>query len=309
MLTKLFEGGDPFLMTYGGKYYIYCTTENNRKLESANAFDTEKDGNDGFYVYESEDLINWANKGLCLDKKNVVGNRWFWAPEVSYYNGKFYMLYSAEENLAIAVSESPTGPFVKLTDGWLRNRTIDGHLLFDDDGSIYIYFADLKNNNRIFAGKMSADLTEIEYECENVLIEATEPWETLDCRVAEGPFVLKHNGLYYLSYSVNHTRCEDYAVGYAVSDKPFGPFVKAENNPILHKPADLVGTGHHSFMPTTDKDKFICAFHCHSENPDNFKPRMVCLSAAGFEKQQGKPDRLCISGFQKRKSTRGYFGG
>lgn len=294
MLTRLFEGGDPFLMTYGGKYYIYCTTENNRKLESANAFDTEKDGNDGFYVYESEDLINWANKGLCLDKKNVVGNRWFWAPEVSYYNGKFYMLYSAEENLAIAVSESPTGPFIKLTDRWLRNRTIDGHLLFDDDGSIYIYFADLKNNNRIFAGKMSADLTEIEYDCENVLIEATEPWETLDCRVAEGPFVLKHNGLYYLSYSVNHTRCEDYAVGYAVSDRPFGPFVKAENNPILHKPADLVGTGHHSFMPTADKDKFICAFHCHSGNPDNFKPRMVCLSAAGFEKQNGKPDKLKV---------------
>ena len=294
MLTRIFEGGDPFLMTYGGKYYIYCTTENNRKLESANAFNTEKDGNDGFYVYESEDLINWENKGLCLDKKNVVGNRWFWAPEVSYYNGKFYMLYSAEENLAIAVSESPTGPFVKLTDGWLRNRTIDGNLLFDDDGSIYIYFADLKNNNRIFAGKMSANFTEIEYECENVLIEATEPWETLDCRVAEGPFVLKHNGLYYLSYSVNHTRCEDYAVGYAVSDKPFGPFVKAENNPILHKPADLVGTGHHSFMPTADKDKFICAFHCHSGNPDNFKPRMVCLSAAGFEKQNGKPDKLCV---------------
>lgn len=294
MLTRLFEGGDPFLMTYGGKYYIYCTTENSRKLESANAFDTEKDGNDGFYVYESDDLINWENKGLCLEKKNAVGDRWFWSPEVSYYNGKFYMLYSSEENLAIAVSESPTGPFVKLTGGWLRNRTIDGHFLFDEDGSIYIYFADLKNNNRIFAGKMSADLTEIEYECENVLIEATEPWETLDCRVAEGPFVLKHNGLYYLSYSVNHTRCEDYAVAYAVSDKPFGPFVRAENNPILHKPADLVGTGHHSFMPTADKDKYICAFHCHSGNPDNFKPRMVCLSAAGFEKQQGKPDKLKV---------------
>ena len=294
MLTRLFEGGDPFLMTYGGKYYIYCTTENNRKLESANAFDTEKDGNDGFYVYESEDLINWVNKGLCLEKKNAVGDRWFWTPEVSYYNGKFYMLYSSEENLAIAVSKSPTGPFVRLTDWWLRKRTIDGHLLFDDDGSIYIYFADLKNGNRIFAGKMSADLTKIEYECENVLIEATEPWETLDCRVAEGPFVLKHNGLYYLSYSVNHTRCEDYAVGYAVSDKPLGPFVRAGNNPILHKPADLVGTGHHSFMPTADKDKFICAFHCHSENPDNFKPRMVCLSAAGFEKQQGKPDKLKV---------------
>ena len=139
-------------------------------------------------------------------------------------------------------------------------------------------------------GKMSADLIKIEYECENVLIEATEPWETRDCLVAEGPFVLKHNGLYYLSYSTNHTRSEDYAVGYAVSEKPFGPFVKAENNPILHKPGKLVGTGHHSLMPTADKDKFICAFHCHSGNPDNFKPRQVCLCEAEFVTEQGKDE-------------------
>lgn len=48
MLTRLFEGGDPFLMSYGGKYYIYCTTENGRKLEVPNAFDTEKTGTTDF---------------------------------------------------------------------------------------------------------------------------------------------------------------------------------------------------------------------------------------------------------------------
>lgn len=294
MLGKLFEGGDPFLLAYGGKQYIYCTTENGRKLESPNAFDTDKNGNDGFYVYESTDRIRWENKGLCLEKKNVLGERWFWAPEVSYYRGRFYMLYAAEENLAVAVAESPTGPFVRLSAGWLRNRAIDGHLLFDDDGSVYVYFVDLKNNNRIFAGKMSDDLTSMEYEWENPLIEATESWETRDCLVAEGPFVLKHQGLYYLSYSANHTRSEDYAVGYAVAEHPFGPFVKAEENPILHRPGTLVGTGHHSFMLTENPDRLICAFHCHSGNADNFKPRMVCLSAAGFEKRCGKPDRLCV---------------
>lgn len=257
-------------------------------------FDTEKDGKDGFYVYESEDLKHWENKGLCLKKQNAVGEKWFWAPELSYYNGKFYMVYAAEENLAIAVSEKPIGPFVKLTDGWLRKRTIDGHLLFDDDGSIYLYFVDLKDGNRIFAGEMSSDLTKIKYECDNVLIEAEKPWETVDCRAAEGPFVIKHNGLYYLSYSVNHTRSEDYAVGYAIPDKPFGPFVKADNNPILHKPNGLVGTGHHSFMLTEDKNKFVCAFHCHSDVNDNFKPRKVCISAAEFVKNGEKPDKLCI---------------
>ena len=119
-LTRIFSGGDPFLMRHNGKYYIYCTTENSEKLQSPNAFNTEKDGRDGFYVYQSEDLVHWGNKGLCLSKENVIGDKWFWAPEVSYYNGKFYMVYSANEHPAIAVSDSPTGPFEKHSDGCLR---------------------------------------------------------------------------------------------------------------------------------------------------------------------------------------------
>ena len=32
----------------------------------------------------------------------------------------------------------------------------------------------------------------------------------------DAPFVIKHKGLYYLTYSANHTRCVDYCAGYAV---------------------------------------------------------------------------------------------
>ena len=136
--TGLFSGGDPFLMKHGGKYYIYCTTENGERLESPNAFNTDKDGKDGFYVFQSKDLAHWENKGLCLSKEDVMGDRWFWAPEVSYYKGKFYMVYTAQEHLAVAVSDNPTGPFKKHSEGWLRDKpAIDGHLLFDDRG-IYL---------------------------------------------------------------------------------------------------------------------------------------------------------------------------
>lgn len=283
-LTRIFPGGDPFLMKYNDYYYIYCTTENGEKLQSPNAFNTDKDGKDGFYVYQSEDLIHWENKGLCLSKEDAVGERRFWAPEVSYYNGKFYMVYVAEEHLAVAVSDYPTGPFIRHSEGWLRDEpSIDGHLLFDDSG-IYLYYVRLDGGNRIFVAKMSDDLKQIEYEYENELISAQEDWETIDCLVAEGPFVIKHNGLYYLLYSCNHTRSEDYAVGYAVSDCPTGPFAKYENNPILHKNGMVKGVGHNSLMPTDDENNFICAYHCHSDNPNNFKPRMVCLCDAQFEK-------------------------
>lgn len=81
MLTRLFEGGDPFLMLYGGKYYIYCTTENDRKLEVPNAFDTEKNGNDGFYVYVSNDLKTWKTKDFVLIRKTPWASGGFGHPK------------------------------------------------------------------------------------------------------------------------------------------------------------------------------------------------------------------------------------
>lgn len=90
------------------------------------------------------------------------------------------MVYTADEHPAIAVLDSPTGPFKKLTDNWLREKhAIDEHLLFDDDGSIYLCFAVLENGNQIRVAKISNDLKSIEWEHNDVLIKAEEPWETI----------------------------------------------------------------------------------------------------------------------------------
>lgn len=280
---RLFEGGDPFLTEHGGFYYIYCTTENARKLENPNAFDTEKNGVDGIYVHRSKDLQKWENCGLCLRKEDVIGEKWFWAPEVSYYRNRFYMVYAAEEHLAIAVSDSPTGPFKRYSDGWLmENHAIDGHLMFTSDG-VYLYYVGFDHANVIYAAKLSDDLMTVEYKNPVALIRAEADWEKKDGLVAEGPFVIQHKGLYYLTYSCNHTRSKDYAIGYAVSNDPFGPFRKYEGNPILHRYGAIEGTGHGSFLQVAD-NRYLFAYHCHSVNPDNFKPRMVCICEAGFEK-------------------------
>lgn len=283
---KLFAGGDGFVLEHGGSYYVYCTTENDLPAFTPEYpfFETYKDGRDGIEVHVSKDLTTWENKGYCLEKgENVLGTHGFWAPEVSYYNGRFYMVYTADEHVAIAVSDAPEGPFVKHTDGYLLDRTaIDGHLFFDDDGEIYLYYVCFNNDNHICVAKMSKDLRTVEEAYDEVLIEATEPWERIDCKVAEGPFVLKHGGLYYLTYSANHTRCADYAMGYATSSSPTGPFEKSKSNPILHRFDDIVGTGHHSFMPTDDENRYICIYHCHGGNISGFKPRKICFAEAEF---------------------------
>lgn len=143
---------------------------------------------------------------------------------------------------------------------------------------------------------MYDDLKSIEKNYNAVLIEATEKWETVDSKIAEGPFVLKHNGIYYLTYSANHTRCQDYAVGYAVSESPFGPFDKSKSNPILHRFDDIVGTGHHSFMPTDDENKYICIYHCHGGDISGFKPRKICFAEAEFVHNENENvDELVIN--------------
>lgn len=275
-----FPAADPFILLFDNKYYLYFTNEEGIQ--------------DGYYVYESSDLINWENKGYCLKNIDVKGDKWFWAPEVIYYKNKFYMVYSSEEHLGIAISNSPLGPFKQENKKWLfDDLAIDGHFFLDDDGSIYLYYVKLDGQNKIYVAKMNGDLLSIDRESEKLLIVAEEEWETKDCLVTEGPFVLKHNNKYYLTYSANHTRSADYAIGYAVSSSPLGPFIKYKDNPILSKNNRFNGLGHHSFTTSKDKNEIIIACHSHYSK-EEFKPRMLCLSCAEFVKDNNNEDILII---------------
>ena len=95
------QGADPFILLHDGKYYHYATNDP-----------------DGYRVLESEDLVNWTDRGYCFHKDNVQGDRWFWAPEIKEKNGKFYMVYSSEEHLGVAVADSPLGPFTQEKKCW-----------------------------------------------------------------------------------------------------------------------------------------------------------------------------------------------
>src|SRR3546814_14527931 len=57
--------------------------------------------------------------------------------------------------------------------------------------------------------------------------------------VNEGPYVLKHQGLYYLIYSGNGYTSQEYGIGFSVADGPAGPWRKYAGNPILQSPDTL----------------------------------------------------------------------
>lgn len=281
---------DPYILNHEGSYYLYGTG-----------------GKKGIRVYKSDDLANWsqaigANDGFALDSTDVWGNHSFWAPEVYHLNNRFYMFYSAMEHLCIAESNSPLGPFIQNEKKPLHSdiKEIDSHLFVDSDGRKFMYFVRFSNGNEIWMAEMKNDLSSIKEETLTRCFGVSQAWERTAkepvARVAEGPFVLKHNDLYYLFYSANHFRSQDYAVGYAISESPYGPFKKYEGNPVLVGDGQTIfGTGHHSFFYSNSGQMYI-VYHSHKSG-NEVQPRTTCLDRCGFEKDvPGKPDKFVVNG-------------
>ena len=197
---------DPYVLFYKDKYYAYGTRTN------------------GFEVYISDDLEHWRRGDrLALSPQDSWGTKWYWAPEVYYIESekKFYMFYTADEHICVATSDSPEGPFVQDEKKPVREeKGIDASLFMDDNGKAYLYFVRFTEGNVIWGVEMNSDLKSVKEETLRECIKADDSWELQQAKVAEGPSLLKRNGVYYLIYSANHFRSQDYAVGYATATSP-----------------------------------------------------------------------------------------
>lgn len=275
--TETLKLADPTIFYHKNTYYLYGTVENSW------------DG--GFKAYTSTDKKKWTDRGVVLKKGDAFGTKGFWAPQVFEHNGKFYMAYVANENIAIAESDSPLGPFKQKIKKSIDApvRMIDPFVFFDS-GKIYLYHVRLDNGNRVFVAEMNADLASIKEETAKQCIFATDLWENTEkvaWSVTEGPTVLKRNGMYYLFYSANDFRNPDYAVGYATSKHPEGPWLKYVGNPILSKHNTKVnGSGHGDFFK--DKSgKLNYVFHTHESNSKTGKRKTAIISADFFKGPSG----------------------
>lgn len=135
------EFGDPYILKASdGNYYMVGTGG----------------VKDGFKMYSSTDLREWQDEGRIYqgNREDSWGIANFWAPELYEYEGKYYLLFSADwrenptnelENfrIGVAVSDSPTGPYQDLYNRPIFDPgypVIDGNLLFED-GRVYLYFS------------------------------------------------------------------------------------------------------------------------------------------------------------------------
>jgi len=274
---------DPTIFYENGQYYLYGT------------------GSDrGFPVYQSADLVNWktgvgkAEGGLALAKGDSYGNRFFWAPQIFKNKGKYYMAYAANEDIAIAESDSPLGPFKQSTIKKISGpvHQIDPFIFKDTDGKLYLYFVRLQKGNRVFVAPLKDDLSNIDTAAAKECVNSSLEWENTQHRswpVCEGPTVIKHNGLYYLLYSSNDYQSIDYAIGYATSKSPMGPWIKNPDNPIISRHlVGFNGTGHGDIFTAKDGQLYY-VMHTHFSNT-RVQRRKTAVIKLSFTKD--KPAKL-----------------
>lgn len=284
--------GDPFVLQYDGQYYLYGTN-----------------AADGFKAFISTNLVQWDSLGYVFRQgPNTWGEARFWAPEVTHYQEKFYLAYSARKEglppgprsfrLCLAVSDRPEGPFEDVYAPWFDVgwSNIDAHLFVDTDGTPYVYFARVgepdetgEKTARVYGAKLLQDLSGLDGE-PVLCLRPNQPWEEStggrDTRCNEGAFVMNINGRYHMTYSGHHYASPAYAIGVASAPTPLGPWTKDPANPIAGTVPELrvSGPGHNSVAWSPDGTEMFMVYHAHADYDKPSGLRTVNI------------DRLCLEG-------------
>ncbi|AGA77181.1 family 43 glycosylhydrolase [Echinicola vietnamensis] len=262
------SGADPAIVNFKGKYYLFVTRSH------------------GYWV--SDDMSNW---------RFIRPQSWYFngsnAPAAAVKDGKIILLGDPSGRGAVIETDNPD-----LGD-WKTNFAVinvpggvqDPNLFVDDDGKVYLY-EESSNKWPIHGIELDADNYFIP-KGEQVDLFNLEPekhgWERFgqdhksDLKpFIEGPWMVKHNGKYYLEYGAPGTQWNVYADGVYTSDSPLGPFTYAPYNPISYKPGGfLKGSGHGSTVKDNHGNHWHFATMAISVN---YKfERRIGMYPAGFE--------------------------
>ncbi|MDE6636273.1 MAG: family 43 glycosylhydrolase, partial [Lachnospiraceae bacterium] len=218
-------------MVVGDTMYL-ITSHDEDEIEGG--FFTMKNWN----CYSSTDMVNWTDHGTIFGQTSFewghISDFRAWAPQCVERGGKFYLYVpllrkgandeagSPGYGIGVAVADNPAGPYEDAIGGPLIEGDwydIDPTVFVDDDGQAYLYYGqNLKyvklNDDMISYDKSIGDKGKVSVSVPNYV---------------EGPWLTKHNNIYYFMYagtdegaSSTHQAYE--TLRYAYSDSPEGPW-------------------------------------------------------------------------------------
>jgi beta-xylosidase len=262
---------DPEIHIFAGRYFIYPT------------FSAPYEQQTFFDAFSSPDLIEWTHHPRILDFADVPWstNRAAWAPSAIERDGKYFYYFSAGDGagLGVAVADKPEGPFRDALGKPLVSeyhhgaQPIDALAFLDDNGQAYLYWGGW---SKAVVSKLGRDMISLEGE----IVEITPN------NYVEGPFMFKREGTYYFTWSEGGWGDSSYAVAYAKSDNPLGPF---ERKGVILKSNPQVGNGagHHSVLELPRKEggpeEWLICYHRRPIEETNRHSRVTCLDRLRFD--------------------------
>ncbi len=284
---------DPTVIRHEGVYYAFGTTGNGRVNGRI------------FTLLRSTNLVRWERLGGALVAPSPNPAYQYWAPEVTFAGGRFYLYYAMGgveperfEN-RVATSLTPAGPYTDtgnvLVDCEKNRFTIDPFPFRDDDGQWYFFYSRNFTNagpgehpgTAIVADRLIG-MTRLAGDC-HMVVRARYDWTlyqanrrmdvygaSFDWHTLEGPCVLKHDGRYYCIYSGANYQTTRYGLDCVWAEHPLGPYAgQGDSARVLHGiPGKVRGPGHNDIV--TGPDGQTQYFVYHAWDP-GMKKRQMCV--------------------------------
>lgn len=185
-------------------------------------------------VSHSKDLIHWEIIGHAITNPDwayldeLEGGRGYWAPDISYYKGRYYICATYRLNdtgtvyrrQMVVSAEKPEGPYSEPV--FLDEDGIDPSIFTDDDGRRYML---LNRGARIF--EISEDATR-QIGPASLLFYGDQK------RAPEGPHLLKKDGYYYLFEAEGGTGM-GHRITVSRAKTLFGVYEPCPYNPIMRQ--------------------------------------------------------------------------
>lgn len=247
---------DPSIVKANGRYYI-----------AVSSFQWLP----GIRIYESPNLIDWTHKtDVLTTQHDFRGNPIdcsVWAPQISYHNNKFYVVYTDVKSTArpfkdcrnyLITSDSIDGPWSEPV--YLNGSGFDPSLFHDDDGKKYLL--NVIWDYRVTTGNKSDGIVLQEFdEKENRLVgDLIKIFDGTELKKTEASHIYKKDDYYYLITAEGGTG-RGHAVTVARSKDITGPYELDPDYPMLTSAQDpdwpFQQSGHASLIETDNNEWYM----------------------------------------------------
>ena len=272
---------DPTVIRVGKMYYAAGTTS---------------DFAPNYPLYESSDLVNWKQIGSVFNELPAWASDSFWAPELYFKDGTFYVYYTAKRKgdrvscIGVATTKDLRKGFTDqgIIVDWGK-EAIDGFVYRDTDKKMYIcwkaYGLNQERPIEILASELSADGLSLVGEHFS-LTRFDQGWKGAG---DEGQCLVKHGDYYYLFYSVGG--CCDNQCSYAIRvsrSKNLRTGWEQYPDQILQGSDTWKCPGHGTLVTTPD-NRYFYLYHSYNATDFEYIGRQGMLDEVVWDKGTGWP--------------------